>query len=235
MLGGQFGIGESDIPVTAGADKIYHMKAKSMTAVNLSVENGPITMRFGRVDTKLSSTDWASYNAIVDTFNQVGTLYQVPQLTALADGLSIQKARKASFTSLGLGVDWQNLVLQSEYGKTKSYVAKSDAWYVMGGYRLGAFLPYYTYSKLKAQGTVVNTIPAVPALAALSRIIDTLGTPVVQTTNTIGVRWDFHSSMAFKLQLDRIKPENGAGKLLNAAPGFKGPVTVGAVALDFVF
>ena len=49
------------------------------------------------------------------------------------------------------------------------------------------------------------------------------------------MRWDFASSVALKAQIDRVKPKNGNGLFVNAKPGFTGPVTVGAVALDFVF
>ena len=38
-----------------------------------------------------------------------------------------------------------------------------------------------------------------------------------------------------KAQIDRVKPKNGTGLLVNAQPTFKGDVVVGAVALDFVF
>jgi hypothetical protein len=55
-----------------------------------------------------------------------------------------------------------------------------------------------------------------------------------QTTDSIGVRWDFTTSAALKVQVDRIKPQTN-GQFINVQPGFKGPVTVGAVALDFVF
>ena len=54
-------------------------------------------------------------------------------------------------------------------------------------------------------------------------------------SDAIGVRWDFYKSMALKAQVDRIKPKDGAGALINVQPGFKGPVKVYAVALDFVF
>ena len=37
-----------------------------------------------------------------------------------------------------------------------------------------------------------------------------------------------------KLQVDRVDPE-GAGLFIQPRPGFRGPVTVGTVAVDFVF
>ena len=49
------------------------------------------------------------------------------------------------------------------------------------------------------------------------------------------MRWDFHRSAALKVQIDRIKPKNGQGLFVQAKPGFSGPVTVVAAAIDFVF
>jgi len=56
-----------------------------------------------------------------------------------------------------------------------------------------------------------------------------------QSTTSIGVRWDLYRSIALKAQIDRIQPKVGSGLLLNAQPGFHRDVTVGAVAVDFVF
>jgi hypothetical protein len=56
-----------------------------------------------------------------------------------------------------------------------------------------------------------------------------------QSTTSIGVRWDFYRSLALKAQIDRVKPTTGNGLLINAQPGFNRDVTVGAVAIDFVF
>jgi hypothetical protein len=48
------------------------------------------------------------------------------------------------------------------------------------------------------------------------------------------VRWDFHDSVAVKLQVDRVDPE-GDGLFTNVQAGFDGPVTVAGLAIDFVF
>ena len=45
----------------------------------------------------------------------------------------------------------------------------------------------------------------------------------------------FESSTGSEVQFDRVRPNKGSGLLIYAQPGYKGPVTVGAVALDFVF
>ncbi|HEX7988289.1 MAG TPA: hypothetical protein VF616_32585 [Duganella sp.] len=57
-----------------------------------------------------------------------------------------------------------------------------------------------------------------------------------QSSNAIGVRWDFYKSAALKVQIDRVSPRNGAGTLINVKPGYDGKdVTVYAAAVDFVF
>jgi hypothetical protein len=55
-----------------------------------------------------------------------------------------------------------------------------------------------------------------------------------QHTDTIGLRWDVHDSVDLKLQIDRVFPQ-GNGLFINVHPGFKGPVTVASLALDFIF
>jgi hypothetical protein len=142
-------------------------------------------------------------------------------------------------------------VVQTEFSKRKvdGYVNDTNAWYVMAGYRFGKVLPYVTHSELKIDSIVANTVPAAcpagypaactPTMAVLSGGVNTLKNTGVgqgeQTTDSIGVRWDFYRSMALKAQIDRVRPQNGTGLFLAPKAGFRDTVTVGAVALDFVF
>jgi hypothetical protein len=80
----------------------------------------------------------------------------------------------------------------------------------MAGYRFGNLLPYYNHGM-------------------------TTGAHA-QDSDSIGLRWDAFRSAAIKVQVDRIRPDaKGNGLLVNVKPGFHGPVTAGAVAIDFVF
>lgn len=115
---------------------------------------------------------------------------------------------KVSFTAAGFAMDWNNAVVQSEYTIARGFGATSRGWYAMGGYRFGKVLPFFSHGKLTGD--------------------------VAQRTDSIGVRWDAFRSADIKFQVDRVKPE-GAGLFNQAKPGFRGPVTVGAVAVDFVF
>jgi hypothetical protein len=245
----QLALGRTKATLATGPDSTVQVEGKSIVALNVVAEHGPVTVRFGRAETRLTINDSPSLNTLMGSLRAAGSGYRIAQLGALADALEV-KDKKASFTSVGLGLDWNNVLLQSEYAKRKtdSYVSDSTSWYVMGGYRIGAFLPYYSHASLKADGRVNNTVPAscpagypaacTPTLRALSAGVETLATmrnQLEQSTDSIGVRWDFHRSAALKLQIDRIKPKNGPGLFVQAKPGFHGPVTVAAAAIDFVF
>jgi hypothetical protein len=244
-LSAQLAFGRTHNPISTSATTV-HVDGTSVVALNLVAEHGPLTLRFGRADGKLTVDDSASLNTLLAGLRATGAGYRLATLAPLADELALAK-KKASFTSVGLALDWNNIVVQSEYAKRKtdSYVNDTNSWYAMAGYRIGKFLPYYNHSATKSAGHVANTVPAScpagypaacsPTLRVLSAGVDTLSSPQNQSTDTIGVRWDFYRSMALKAQIDRVRPKDGAGLLLKAQPGFSGPVTVGALALDFVF
>ncbi|MCS0630503.1 hypothetical protein NX786_14280 [Telluria mixta] len=115
---------------------------------------------------------------------------------------------KVSFTAAGFAMDANDVVVQSEYTVARGFGAASKGWYVMGGYRFGKVLPFASHGRLTGD--------------------------VAQRTDSVGVRWDAFRSADIKFQVDRVRPE-GAGLFNQPRPGFRGPVTVGAVAVDFVF
>ena len=240
----QFAAGNTKTPIGN-----FHARGEEILALNVVAEHGPFTVRAGHARVKVSVNDLTSLNTLVGSLRAAGAGYRMPQLTALAGEVEAKDA-KGTFNSLGLAMDWNNIVLQSEFAKrkTETYINDTTSWYVMGGYRIGKFLPYYTHSELKIDSTINNTVPTAcpagfpaactPTLQALragvSRIAVSGPGQGEQTTDTIGVRWDMTQSVALKVQIDRIKP-TGSGLFINVKPGFSGPVTVGAVALDFVF
>ena len=242
----QLAYGHTKADVYGGAE----VEAHDMVALNLVAEHGPLTLRFGRADTKVSVNHQAALNTLLGSLRSAGTGYSLPALNTLAGNIEAQRS-KATFTSVGAGLDWNNFVAQTEYAKRKTdaYLNDTTSWYVMAGYRFGKLLPYYSHARLSIDGTVANTVPAsCPAgyPAACTATVRALSSAVgslkysglgqgAQTTDSIGVRWDFYRSVALKVQVDRVHPDAGNGLLINAQPGFKGPLTVGAVALDFVF
>ena len=239
----QVAAGQSSI-VAATRGTTIKLKGKNLVAVNLSAEHGPVTLRFARSEAVLHSDGPSPVDALLTGLRQAGAGFRLPALTQLADDLATDN-KDASFTSMGAILDWNNVVAQGEYAvrKTDAALADTKSWYVTGGYRLGKFLPYYTHSRTKVTDRVANTVPTacgapgcLPLLGALRAGVASLTAINDQATDTLGVRWDFASSAALKVQIDRVRPLNGGtGLFVNVKPGFQGPVTVGAVAVDFVF
>jgi hypothetical protein len=243
---GQLAYGGTEAKLAGG----YTAKAKKMSALNVIAEHGPFTARFGRVDGKISISGSPTLATLLGGLRATGTGYRFPQLNAMADQIDPTE-KSASFTSVGLGVDWNNVVVQTEFAKRKtdSYVNDTTSWYLMGGYRFGKVLPYFIQSKVSIDGFPANVVPGAcpagypaactPTLAALragaARLPYTGIGQGEQSTTSIGVRWDFYRSLALKAQVDRVKPAIGSGLLLNPSAGFNRDVTVGAVAIDFVF
>lgn len=249
-LTAQLALGKTSVDVNTGPISTVKLDAKSVVALNLVLENGPFTVRFGRSEAKLTVHS-ISLNQLLATLKATGAGYGFPQLSPLADDLALN-GKKSSFTSLGLGLDWKDIVVQSEYTKRKSpsYLSNTTAWYLMGGYRIGKFLPYFNHSTVSRDHSVPNTIPAAcsspaygpactPTLQALSAAVDYLVTTGPaggeQSTNSLGVRWDFSKSAALKVQVDRVTPKRGLGVLYPASSGYQGSFTVFAVGVDFVF
>ncbi len=242
----QLAYGNVKSPLAGG----IHAKGKKIAALNISAEHGPFTVRAGHARAEITIDDSTSLNTLVAGLRGAGAGYRFAQLPTLANEIEAN-GKQAHFSSLGLAMDWNNIVVQSEFAKrkTKTYINDTTSWYVMGGYRMGKFLPYVSHANLKVDSAIVNTVPAAcPAgyPAACTPTLQQLGAGVrrlpntgvgqgEQSTNSFGFRWDFASSVALKAQLDRVKPKNGNGLFVNVQPGFKDAVMVGAVALDFVF
>jgi hypothetical protein len=221
------------VPMTGKGDDLYF--------VNLAAEHGPFTARVGHLAGKVTVTGSTTMAGLLTTLRGLSATPGLSQLAVMADELEATK-KPASFTSVGFGMDWNNIVAQTEFAirKQKSYVVDTQSWYVMGGYRFGKVLPYVIHGKVSIEGFPENRIPAgvaslAPLRAGVARIPYNGVGQGEQSTTSIGVRWDFYRSMAFKAQIDRVKPTTGSGLLVNAAPGFNKDVTVGAVAIDFVF
>lgn len=226
-LTAQFGAGNNKTKVPGGSE----FSLKPLTSLHVVAENGPFTVRLGRVGARFSSLDNADLAALVAGVNGAG-------FPGVADALKVADA-KGSFTSLGLGLDWRDIIVQAEIAKRKTnarVVPDTRAWYAMVAYRAGQFTPYFQHAAVtQGSARAFAELPLTGPYAALSAGANGAIRAGLQTSNAIGLRWDFHKSAALKLQMDRIAPRDGAGLFVNAAPGFHGPVRVYAAAVDFVF
>lgn len=140
----QVALGQNHTKIPSSSGGITFVDFKNIVALNLVAEHGPLTMRIGRTDGKLTVDSSTALNGLLGGLRATAAGYKMPQLATLADELSIVK-KKGSFTSAGLALDWNDIVAQTEYAvrKTDSLINDTTSWYVMGGYRIGKFLPYW--------------------------------------------------------------------------------------------
>ncbi len=223
----QFAYGRSASRQPGGTE----VKFKPLTALHMVFENGPFTLRFGRADADFTVHNNAPLNGLLATLRSVG-------LTQVANDFRVVDV-KGSFTSVGGTLDYKNFLVQTEYAKRKTEsraVMDTTSYYAMFGYRMGKVTPYYYYGNIKQD--VPRTYAGLPTagpLAPITAAVNSVAKAGLQSTNAVGVRWDFYKSAALKVQVDRIKPKDGPGAFLNAKPGFAGSVNVYAAGIDFVF
>lgn len=243
------------------------IKIKNSLGLNLQAEldNG-LTVRLGHAGGALSVESSVADQIISGARTNFGSV-AANDVAAITNTLTTEGVR-ASFTGIGLAYDQNNIVLATEFTKRKvkkGYIPSTTGWYALGGYRFGNILPYVIISKLKVDDPNA-TMPTTATLSAIQggafgptaaagaqRVLG--GTQAVlnsqkleQKTLSVGVRWDFTSSMALKAQFDRVtKPAGSNGLFLvpdlgaDIAKGnssflnTKKNINVISVAVDFVF
>lgn len=132
---------------------------------------------------------------------------------------------KAKFASVGATMDWHNVVLYSEYfereveGFANLGFPNQKGYYGTLGYRMGKWLPHVTYAELDD-----NEDPESPGM----------GTPLLQTSTAVGLRYELGSGAALKLEAKEVEPEQGNRGLLIAVPP-EDKVNIYSVAVDVVF
>ncbi|MET0322625.1 MAG: porin [Duganella sp.] len=227
------GVSRGKLYIASNTTTVAEYRAPD-AGVSLTGEYGPFIFRAAHARADLEINDLTALNALGTTLNAIG-------FGKLASDLNFKDGKKIAFTSVGMTMDWNNILLQSEYAQRRAkepvYLADTNSWYAMAGYRVGKFVPYYAHASVKGAGSSV-TVPAALAAApaALRGAINSLMSSQEQSTDLVGVRWDFAKSMAFKVQLDRVKPEAKSGYLIHApAAGTTKTINVVAVGLDFVF
>ncbi|ABE53897.1 hypothetical protein Sden_0607 [Shewanella denitrificans OS217] len=114
--------------------------------------------------------------------------------------------RTGKFYGLAANVEYDNYLILSEINRLVLDNTNLDTYLITFGYRIDSVMPYISYSNFDdgEDGEVHNT-------------------------TSVGIRWDFHPSAAFKIQYDDVKDKGG--------PGLKvaGDATAISVGVDVVF
>ncbi|MES2298445.1 MAG: porin [Pseudomonadota bacterium] len=225
-------IGRSRGPSRDGTAVTFH----PVGDVLVQLENGPFTVRLGRAQ--------ATFDIVDLPGTPLATLLpQMRSVPAYAAALAQVPTENisGSFSSAGMSMDWNNIVVLSEYAMRRTdtrLVADTNSWYAMIGYRIGKFTPYYYHGEASQQSIRSFTgLPTSGPLAALTAGANAAIKVAEQSGDAFGLRWDFSKSAALKVQVDRVKPKGSAPfSFVNITnPAYSGPIKVYAAAIDFVF
>lgn len=233
-LQGNYGQNDSDLPYNRGSAPARHQWGFADTA-----EYGPLTLRLARQQLHFTI---ASFDTLFNAFRRFG-----PQGIAIADEYDVDNKLFVTET-IGASYDPGHYFVMGEWAhaNTNSVFAVGTAWYVSGGYRLGKFTPYFTYTEVKSNrnsdpGLNLAALPpdragfAAGLNAGLNAILEVNPD---QHTVSLGSRWDFMKNVDVKLQIDHSRngPDSSGG-LADLQPGFRpgGVVNLINFTVDFVF
>ena len=215
-------------------------KARGLTGVSNTTDIGALSLRVSLLSTNLTMD---AARPLFDGFRQFGE-----QGISIADRYDVDHKR-ANGISLGANYDPGNWFLMLEAGqlKTNSYLGDKSTFYASTGYRYERFTPYIAYAKVSAQsklnapGLATTGLPPylLPVVLGLNGGLNqVLRSTPVQSTVSLGLRWDLRTNAALKLQYDKVTPQAGtSGTLIKTQADFRSdrPVHIVSAVLDFVF
>jgi len=184
----QLSLGKAQTAGFYGLGLDGYLDFKKLRSLNLVAENGNWTARLG--------------------VTQANGVLNQPGLGVVADV-------RDRFSGVGLQYDDGNWLLLSEFvtrRQDQGGAFDSNSFYVSGGHRFGAWLPYLTYAEFKPKGVGYGLLPKC-------------------STSALGVRWDAVSKLALKAQFENTLPNITPG----AARTTFDRLHVLSVAAEFVF
>lgn len=194
--------------------------------VSLADWDASINLYYGKEDSEDNELLGLLFGVTVDEswedmVGVVGTLanewvdlrlsYMQGMVSREINGVSVISDIEQQFIGLSANLTLNELQVLSEYN---NYVRPDndvniDSYMLSLGYQIGAFTPHITRS-------------------AFEQEINAAGNDEKHRTTTLGVRWDFNTNMAFKIQHDRVVDEG----IIVPIKGDSKSISLG---LDFVF
>ncbi|PRC91298.1 hypothetical protein [Solimicrobium silvestre] len=252
-LNGQFWMGRSSVLEGENASGDEQILLHNIAGINFSAENGPFTVRFGTMKTRLgtSGTGLNGFNGLLGELNQAsGLLPALSSLGTIANDLAIDN-KFATFTDLGIIFDSGNWIASSEVVKRKTestYISTVTAWYATLGYRIQKFTPYLSFSGRNVNSVTSVSAPAItPLLPAVDQqavlaLVGGANSLLISTnekTGALGVRWDAGKNYDIKAEYQQIQVPAGSAGIFSKVTGGSYTtdthVSVFSLCLDFVF
>ena len=113
-------------------------------------------------------------------------------------------SRRGKFAGLSANIDYNNWVVLTEFNRLTLDGGDFDTYLLSAGYRVGQWTPFISFADFDSESEM-------------------------HSTSSIGARWDFHSSAAFKVQYDDVTDDGINGQMV---AGDSKAITFG---IDLVF
>jgi hypothetical protein len=251
-VNGQLWMGKSTILIGKDAEGSEYITLHNIVGLNFTVENGPLTVHFGRMKNRLDATGSGleGFNTLLGTLNEISAAPGLGSLATMSDDLAIN-GKFASFTGVGAVLDLGNWIASAEAVKrvtNSTYIPTITAWYATLGYRISTFTPYISYSKRTTNSDTSVTSPTVSpflppqiqgAVPVLVGTVNSLLTPSDESTSALGVRWDAGKNYDVKAEFQQIRVPAGATGVFTQVQGgsysVDTHVNLFSLAVDFVF
>lgn len=226
-------------------------RIRDVSAAMLSREESGLLLR-ASVSRARVTLDQAPLQPALDGLAQLGAL-PVPAVAGEARALRERLGATgiwATFLELGVRhelADWQ---WSAEFVRvTARPLTVENSGYVTLGRRLDDWTPYLAFGRVSsavaalpppawqdALTPVIGAGGAIPAQMLGDAVTASLnGVRTLQSTWSLGLRWDFHAQAALKLQWDRVRVRGGGASLWTDAGGQATTAQVVTAAVDFIF
>jgi hypothetical protein len=199
-----YGAFEGDIQISGAMSK---SKVQDITGGSWELSNDWLSARvaYFMADVTINAT---AFTPLLNALNTFG-------FTTVAQELDFNEDQ-GTFIGLGLSYDRDNWIAVTEFTKVKvknSYMADRDAYFVSVGHRFDTITPYVSFEKDDdtSKSAIYKPIPPqVPLFATVAGVVESQSAD--RDTWSVGMRYDFHASAAFKLQLSSAEDSYTAQK-----------------------
>lgn len=185
---------------------------------------------YSPVVTSTSKDLWGIFDTLEYGETSIHAGYQ-QRNTNLQNNLTgaIDASMKSSDISVGINYDPGDWFVSSEWIQSQT-TYNANAMYLGAGLRINKFTPYIVYSQNSPGSYPSGSSPSAFDLHLANRS---------QSTNSVGLRWDFRKNFDIKFQYDQIKlSDNSNGFLINVPanqPLYGASFSVISAVVDFVF
>lgn len=217
----------------------------------VSREESGLLLRASVARTRINM-DLSDYQPALDALAQLGQ-FPIPSVAQQATVLRGRLGASgvwATFSELGVRHELAEWQWSAELVHISADpLIKQTSFYANAGRRIGDWTPYVGYSRTRDAMPVLD-VPAWqallspiigPAAAAQAQALGSLatgavnGSRLVQSSWSVGARWDFHPQAALKLQWERLHMSAGGTGLWRGADGSQANANVATAVVDFIF